>query len=182
MPRLGDLFGTAGSSSAKIYTTLYLATVFWQIHLDPKTRHKTSFIAHQGISQFWKLSFGPMNSPMTFQLAMTHTLRGMNWTLTFINLDDILILGQHFEEHLYHLEPRKGDTLWCAIGVGTYRGTSPNKRLGMCGSVYGYTASKYPLVLFGSEGSALTLPLFLLLPRIIMLCHCSSTMTKDHFC
>ena len=40
---------------------------------------------------------------------------------------------------------------------------------------------KYPLVLFGSEGSALTLPLFLLSPRIIMLCHCSSTMTKDHF-
>ena len=40
---------------------------------------------------------------------------------------------------------------------------------------------KNPLVLFGSEGSAPTLPLFLLLPRIFMLCHCSSTMTKDHF-
>ena len=39
---------------------------------------------------------------------------------------------------------------------------------------------KYPWVLFGSEGSALTLPLFLLSPRIIMLCHCSSTMKKDH--
>ena len=40
---------------------------------------------------------------------------------------------------------------------------------------------KDPLVLFGSKGSALTLPLFLLSPRIIMLCHCSSTMTTDHF-
>ena len=30
---------------------------------------------------------------------------------------------------------------------------------------------KYPLVLFGSGGSALTLPLFLLSPRILMLCH-----------
>ena len=40
---------------------------------------------------------------------------------------------------------------------------------------------KYPLVLFGSEGSALTLPLSPLSPRIIMLCHCSSTMTKDQF-
>ena len=40
---------------------------------------------------------------------------------------------------------------------------------------------KYPLVLFGCEGSALTLPLLLLSPRIIMLCHCSSTMTEDHF-
>ena len=40
---------------------------------------------------------------------------------------------------------------------------------------------KYPLVLFGSEGSALTLPPFLLSPRIFMLCHCSSKMTKDQF-
>ena len=40
---------------------------------------------------------------------------------------------------------------------------------------------KDPLILFGSEGSALTLPHFLLSPRIIMLCHCSSTMTTDHF-
>ena len=40
---------------------------------------------------------------------------------------------------------------------------------------------KEPLVIFGSEDSALTLPLFLLSPRIIMQSHCSSTMTKDHF-
>ena len=37
------------------------------------------------------------------------------------------------------------------------------------------------LVTFRSEGSALTLALFLLSPGIVMLCHCSSTMTKDHF-
>ena len=35
------------------------------------------------------------------------------------------------------------------------------------------------LVLFGSEGAALTLPLFLL--SLFMFCHCSSQMTKDHF-
>ena len=54
---------------------------------------------------------------------------------------------------------------------------------------------KYPFVLFGSESSALTLPLFLLSLRIIMLrlcsrlisienrysTNCPSTMTKDHF-
>ena len=43
------------------------------------------------------------------------------------------------------------------------------------------THLKDPLVLFGAVGSALTLPLFLLSPRIIMLCHSSSTITKDHF-
>ena len=38
---------------------------------------------------------------------------------------------------------------------------------------------KDPLVLFGSEGSGFTL--FLLSLRIIMICHCSSAITKDHF-
>ena len=40
---------------------------------------------------------------------------------------------------------------------------------------------KDPLVYFGFEGSTLFLPLFLLLPRINMLCHCISTVRKDHF-
>ena len=40
---------------------------------------------------------------------------------------------------------------------------------------------KYSLVLFGSEGSALTLTLFLQSARIIMLCHFSSTVTKYQF-
>ena len=40
---------------------------------------------------------------------------------------------------------------------------------------------KDSLALFGFEGSALTLPLFLLSLRIIMFCHRSSTMTKVHF-
>ena len=82
-----------------------------------------------------------------------------------------------------------GHTSWCAIGVGTFQGT-----LSWCGTLFALWKEggcvdlsmdslhlKYPLVLFGSEGSGLTLPLFLLSPRIIMLCHWSSTMTKDHF-
>ena len=40
---------------------------------------------------------------------------------------------------------------------------------------------KDPLVLFGSEGSAFTVPLFLLSLRIIMFCHIYSTMSKHHF-
>ena len=40
---------------------------------------------------------------------------------------------------------------------------------------------KYPFVLFRSEGSALIFHLFLSSPRIIMLCHCYSTMTKVIF-
>ena len=40
---------------------------------------------------------------------------------------------------------------------------------------------KDTLVLFGLEGSTLSLPLFFLSRRINILCHCSSTMAKCHF-
>ena len=50
----------------------------------------------------------------------------------------------------------------------------------MCGSVCGYPVSKISLgPLCGSEGSTLILPHVLLSPRIITLCHCSLTMTKN---
>ena len=38
-----------------------------------------------------------------------------------------------------------------------------------------------PLVLLGSEGSALTISIFLLSSGISMVCHCYSTVRKDHF-
>ena len=41
-------------------------------------------------------------------------------------------------------------------------GWHPAHLRGMCGFVYGYRASKNPLVLFGSKGPALTLTLFIL--------------------
>ena len=50
----------------------------------------------------------------------------------------------------------------------------------MCGSMDPLHL-KDPLVLFWSEGSTLTIPLFPLLPRIVVFCHCSSTITKDRF-
>ena len=103
LPRLDDVFDTVGSANAKIFTTLDLASGFWQIPLDPETKHKSAFITHQGIYQFRKLPFGLMNSPMTFQLAMTQALRGMNWKYALIYVDDILIFSQNFEEHLQHL-------------------------------------------------------------------------------
>ena len=59
----------------------------------------------------------------------------------------------------------EGHTFWLEIGPSTSRGTiswwapcSPYKRRRVCRSVYGYLHLKYPLVLFGSKGSALTLP------------------------
>ena len=103
LPRLEDIFDTVGNTNAQIFTTLDLASGFWQIPLDPETKHKSAFISHQGIYQFKKLPFGLRNSPVVFQLAMTKALQGMNWKFALIYVDDILIFSNNFEEHLGHL-------------------------------------------------------------------------------
>ena len=86
--------------------------------------------------------------------------------------------------------PRRGTpswlAQWCALGAGTSRGTlsyvwHPTRLIneGGCGDMSMDTLHlKDPLVLFGFEGSALSLPLFLLSQRHYMLCHCSSTMAR----
>ena len=96
-------------------------------------------------------------------------------------------LPVHYSDSKFlEILPARGTqhTLWCAIGVGAFQGTGmchPARLIkeGGCVDLSLDTLHlKWPLFLFGSEGSALTLPLFLLSSRIIMLCHCYSTMTK----
>ena len=45
LPRLKDIFDTL-DANAKIFTTLYLTSGFWQIPYDPQTKHKSAYIMH----------------------------------------------------------------------------------------------------------------------------------------
>ena len=47
--------------------------------------------------------FGLCNAPATFQRLMNLVLAGVQWSECLVYLDDIIILGRIFEEHLKHL-------------------------------------------------------------------------------
>ena len=49
LPRLIFVFDTIGQAKARIFFTLDLASGFWQIPMDPSTRHKAAFITHNGV-------------------------------------------------------------------------------------------------------------------------------------
>ena len=63
LPRLEDVFDTIGNSKAQVFSVLDLRSGFWQIPLDPETKHKTAFVTHHGIFQFNRLPFGLRNAP-----------------------------------------------------------------------------------------------------------------------
>lgn len=101
LPRIDDILDTLGNS--RYFTTLDLASGYWQIEMDPASREKSAFITHHGLFEFCRMPFGLCNAPATFQRLMQTVLAGLEWHSCFIYLDDILIASKTFEEHLSHL-------------------------------------------------------------------------------
>ena len=103
LPRLECVFDIIGQAKAQIFSTLDLASGFWQIPMDPSSRHKAAFITHNDVYEWTRMPFGLKNAPMTFQMVMSQILREMNWKHVLCYIDDILVFSSNFKEHLYHL-------------------------------------------------------------------------------
>jgi len=80
-----------------------LISGYWQVEVDPKDRPKTAFCTTEGLFQFKVMPFGLCNAPATFQRLMDLVLAGLQWTHCLVYLDDVIVLGRHFTEHLQNL-------------------------------------------------------------------------------
>jgi hypothetical protein len=72
---------------------------YWQIKVKNDDKCKTAFTTKYGLFQFKRMSFGLTNAPSTFSRVMNLILRGSNWKTVLAFLDDVLVLGQSFEQH-----------------------------------------------------------------------------------
>ncbi|CAG2190886.1 unnamed protein product [Mytilus edulis] len=104
IPTMTDIFDTLADSKPELFSSLDLTSGFWQVPLDPSTKHKSAFITHKGVYEFNRLPFGMMNSPLTFQCLMTKVLKDLNFKIALVYIDDILIFSKNFEDHLNHLQ------------------------------------------------------------------------------
>ncbi|MEW8547939.1 MAG: reverse transcriptase domain-containing protein [Candidatus Thiodiazotropha sp.] len=103
IPRLEDVFDAIGESQATFFSILDLNSAYFQIELDPETRHKSGFVTHDGVYEFLRMPFGLRNAPMSFQMLMSQVLKGLNWKFVLCYIDDILVFSPNFTEHLEHL-------------------------------------------------------------------------------
>ena len=101
LPRVDGTLDTL--ACCKWFTTLDLLSGYWQVAVDPKDREKTAFTTYDGLFEFKKMPFGLCNAPATFQRLMDLVLAGLQWNNCLIYLDDVLIIGKTFEEHLSNL-------------------------------------------------------------------------------
>ena len=102
LPRIDDsLDALAG---AKCFSTLDLASGYWQVGMTEEAKQKSAFVTQGGLYQFKVMPFGLCNAPSTFERLMEQVLAGLQWQICLVYLDDIIVYSRDFTEHVERLE------------------------------------------------------------------------------
>ena len=105
LPRIDDLLDQLGE--AKYFSTLNLASGYWQMQVDLESREKSAIVTHQGLYEFAVMPFGLKNAPAVFQCLMQWVLSGLNPSeghyFISVYLDNVLVFSDTCDSHLEHL-------------------------------------------------------------------------------
>ncbi|KAL1448524.1 hypothetical protein WDU94_006581 [Cyamophila willieti] len=101
LPNITDLLDKLGR--CQYFTTLDLASGFYQIEMDDESIPKTAFNAEHGHYEYVRMPMGLKNSPSTFQRVMDNVLRGLVNECCLVYLDDIIIFGPSLSDHIQNL-------------------------------------------------------------------------------
>lgn len=85
------------------FSKLDANSAYWQVKVKEEDRQKTAFLTKFGLFEHVKMGFGLTNAPATFSRVVNLILRGLTWKTILAFLDDILVLGKTFEEHIKNL-------------------------------------------------------------------------------
>ena len=102
LPLIAEYLDTLGGTM--FMSTLDLASGYWQIELEESSRSKTAFLTKHGLFEHTRMGFGLCNAPATFQRAMQLVLQGLTWKEVLAYLDDVIVVGRNFEDHLANLD------------------------------------------------------------------------------
>ena len=101
LPRIDDCLDTLAGAS--LFSTFDLRSGYYQVAMDPRDAHKTTFVTRNGTFAFRVMPFGLCNAPATFQRLMDVTMMGLNLKICLVYLDDI-VFSRDVQSHLERLE------------------------------------------------------------------------------
>jgi hypothetical protein len=102
IPRADEAFDAL--KHAGLMTTFDLTWGYWQTPLAEEDKKKTTFTTRSGRWEYNVLPMGITNAAPAFQRNMEAMLSGLMWKKCVIYIDDIIIFGGTFEEHLKNVE------------------------------------------------------------------------------
>ena len=86
------------------FSCLDMANGYYQLKMEEGDRDKTAFVTKYGMFLFNRMPFDLCNAPATFSRALALVLRGLSWDCVVSFLDDLIILGKGFGNHLRNME------------------------------------------------------------------------------
>ena len=101
IPRIQDLLD--GLYGQKIFSTLDMAKAYHQGYVRDICRKYTAFSTPWCMFEWLRVPFGLKNAPAAFQKYVNQALSGLLDRICLAYLDDILVFGRTFDEHLGNL-------------------------------------------------------------------------------
>lgn len=101
LPLIEDCLDVVAGSL--LFSKLDANSAYWQVKVREEDRKKTAFITKYGLYEHVRMGFGLTGAPGTYARAMNLVLRGLTWKTVLAFLDDIIVLGNCFSEHLKNL-------------------------------------------------------------------------------
>jgi hypothetical protein len=90
---------------AKVFSTMDLASGYWQVGLSEDAQEKSSFYGVSGgLWKFKVMPFGLCNAPATFERLMERILGSLQWQIALCYIDDVLCFSSSVQNHLQDLE------------------------------------------------------------------------------
>ena len=105
LPRIDESLSRIGN--AKIFTSIDLAWVFWQIPLKKRDGRKTAFACDLGLFEWRRMPFGLCNASATFQRSITRALQKIqqrHGSVVMAYIDDIVIATETIEDHIKRIK------------------------------------------------------------------------------
>ena len=72
--------------------------------LDEESQNVTTFVSPMRLYKWKRLHMGLASAPGAFQNLMELVMAGLSYEMALVYLDDIIIFGRPFEEHLNRLD------------------------------------------------------------------------------
>lgn len=139
LPYIEDVLDRLGKSS--IFSTMDVASGFWQVPMHPASIEKTAFCTRDGLWEWLVMPMGLRNAPRTFQRLMATLLdRSTFGKACELFVDDVCVHTCAWEAHLEWLDKVLEVLVWNGIKLGSNKCT------------FGYSEVKYLGHIISGEG------------------------------
>jgi hypothetical protein len=102
IPRIDNMLSKL--AQARIFTTLDLASGYYQVKMDTESKKYTAFSCDYGFFEYNTMPMGLTNACATFQRLMNKVIDGYTGIFCFVYLDDIIIFSANEEKHFFDVK------------------------------------------------------------------------------